>query len=204
MSNRKPIFRQNYFLFGTIQSKMTRRVIGFLMVVLVVTAAILYRMVSRQLAHGVSTGNDIVSNFQHVYLPLVIAINIFILVMVTLYVIFQTHKVTGPLVGIANQLKKFAEGNFSEKITIRKGDYPVDFTNSLNDTFDNIKQHIVKSKKELSELESDIENNLSIQMSTEDIDSIMRKVKKLSQELEYFQVESGEPVQEQQVLEQVS
>jgi len=57
---------------------------------------------------------------------------IFVLPLIVVASIFLTHKVAGPLVRIKRVLAQMGQGNFSQRIALRKGDELGDLAETIN------------------------------------------------------------------------
>ncbi len=62
------------------------------------------------------------------------------LVLVTIATIITSHRIFGPLGRIQSYIKRVGEGNFEEKITLRKGDDLIPLADALNEMVENLKR----------------------------------------------------------------
>lgn len=62
------------------------------------------------------------------------------LVLVTIVSLITSHKIFGPLGKIQNYIKRVGEGNFEERITLRKGDDLIPLAEALNEMVENLKR----------------------------------------------------------------
>ena len=66
------------------------------------------------------------------------------LVLVTIATLVTSNKIFGPLGRIQNYIKKVSEGNFEERITLRKGDDLIPLADALNEMVENLKKRVSK------------------------------------------------------------
>ncbi len=62
------------------------------------------------------------------------------LVLVTITSLITSYKIFGPLNRIQNYIRKVGEGNFEERITLRKGDDLKPLAEALNEMVENLKR----------------------------------------------------------------
>ena len=66
------------------------------------------------------------------------------LIGVTIASLITSNKIFGPLGRIQNYIKKVSEGNFEERITLRKGDDLIPLADALNEMVENLKKRVSK------------------------------------------------------------
>lgn len=62
------------------------------------------------------------------------------LVLVTIGSLITSHKIFGPLGRIQSYIKRVGEGNFDQRITLRKGDDLIPLAEALNKMVENLKR----------------------------------------------------------------
>jgi len=66
------------------------------------------------------------------------------LIGVTIATLITSNKIFGPLGRIQNYIKRVGEGNFEERITLRKGDDLMPLADALNEMIENLKGRVSK------------------------------------------------------------
>ncbi|MCK4649465.1 HAMP domain-containing protein [bacterium] len=66
------------------------------------------------------------------------------LVLVTVATLVTSNRIFGPLGRIQNYIKRVSEGNFEERIALRKGDDLMPLADALNEMVENLKRRVSK------------------------------------------------------------
>ncbi|MBA7689137.1 hypothetical protein ES703_97638 [subsurface metagenome] len=66
------------------------------------------------------------------------------LILVTIASLITSHRIFGPLSRIQSYIKRVGEGNFEEKIILRKGDDLIPLADALNEMVENLRRRVSK------------------------------------------------------------
>ncbi|MBI4355346.1 MAG: HAMP domain-containing protein [Candidatus Omnitrophica bacterium] len=124
--------RRHYLVNKEFQIRFTRNIISYMMLVVLVASGVVYFAFWYTINKlGIVLDELIVAIFVSVGVALM-AEAIFVLPLVVVASIFLTHTVAGPLVRIKRVLSQMGQGNFSQRISLRKGDELGDLAETVN------------------------------------------------------------------------
>lgn len=124
--------RRHYLVNKDFQIRFTRNIISYMMLVVLVASGVVYYAFYYTINKmGIVLDELIVAIFVSVGVALM-AEAIFVLPLIVVASIFLTHKVAGPLVRIKRVLSQMGQGNFSQRISLRKGDELSDLAETVN------------------------------------------------------------------------
>jgi len=132
-SEARPRFRRRHYLVNKdFQIRFTRNIISYMVLVVLVASGVVYYAFWYTINKmGIVLDELIVAIFVSVGVALM-AEAIFVLPLIVVASIFLTHKVAGPLVRIKRVLAQMGQGNFSQRIALRKGDELGDLAETIN------------------------------------------------------------------------
>ena len=121
---------------------------------------------------------------------------IFALLVIGLHSIRTSHKIAGPLYRFDRLFETMKEGNLSEKVTLRKGDYLLNEMENINEMLESLKlrvQEIKDAQSGLNEAISeckDVVSHASKDEISKRMNDITKKGDQLSEKLAYFKLAS--------------
>jgi methyl-accepting chemotaxis protein len=121
---------------------------------------------------------------------------IFALIVIGLHSIRTSHKIAGPLYRFERIFETVKEGNLSEKVRLRKGDYLINEMDHINEMLESLQirvQEIKDAQSGLNEAISeckDVVNHASKDEITKRMNDITEKDDQLGEKLAYFKLAS--------------
>ena len=132
--------RRHYLVNKDFQIRFTRNIISYMVLVVLVASGVVYYAFWYTINKmGIVLDELIVAIFVSVGVALM-AEAIFVLPLIVVASIFLTHKVAGPLVRIKRVLSQMGQGNFSQRIQLRKGDELGDLAETVNQLAQDMEQ----------------------------------------------------------------
>ena len=83
---------------------------------------------------------------------------IFITPLVALVGLLASHRIAGPIYRMESFLKAMGEGNFTSRITLRKGDELTTLADGMNDLADSMKSNIMRQKAQMEKTIEELDN----------------------------------------------
>ncbi len=139
----------------------------------------------------------IAQEFSHLVEGEIIPATLVFLLLVSLFTIFHTHKIFGPVYRFQHSTKRLENGDLKFSIVLRKWDYLKGLQNSMNSFISSLRNKVISMKKSVSQLNQDL-NNLKISMAKGELnqehiqiklDSIANHINKLDKHLVEFNVD---------------
>ena len=132
--------RRRYLVNKDFQIRFTRNIISYMVLVVLVASGVVYYAFWYTINKmGIVLDELIVAIFVSVGVALM-AEAIFVLPLIVVASIFLTHKVAGPLVRIKRVLSQMGQGNFSQRIQLRKGDELGELAETVNQLAQDMEQ----------------------------------------------------------------
>ncbi len=121
---------------------------------------------------------------------------IFALIVIALHSIRTSHKIAGPLYRFDRLFESMKEGNLSQKISLRKGDYLINEMDNINEMLESLQirvQEIKDAQSGLNEAISeckDVVSHASKDEISKRMNDITEKGDQLGEKLAYFKLAS--------------
>ncbi|MDD5495519.1 MAG: methyl-accepting chemotaxis protein [Candidatus Omnitrophica bacterium] len=115
---------------------------------------------------------------------------------VAMFSIFLSHKIAGPMYRMEKFLTGMAEGDFSSRITLRKGDELMSLANKINGVIDSLRSNIIKQKDSIRSIASELDAIKKAMTGTkhdrevivQDIEKLAGNIDNLSGELNKYKI----------------
>jgi methyl-accepting chemotaxis protein len=189
MGSKPHVFRRRYYLKGSLQPRLLRRMIGLFVVVILMSATAFYLLADSKLADEFYKAHQTIEYTREAFLPWLIAINIVAIVLTIFLAIFPSHKVAGPVLHLQRDLEKIENGEFPEEIKVRKGDLLKEFAEHLNKSMKSVGDRITIVKGDLSELDKCVASlEQSADIPEEYLKEIRRLVSQSTANMDHFKI----------------
>lgn len=153
MTMEKPAkFKRTRYL---VQKEFQLKYVGMILALIFLTAALCSYVVyytsmislGEKLANVYPQGR-LVSIVRAVNFRILLSV-IFITPLVALFGLFASHRIAGPIYRMESFLKAMGEGNFTSRITLRKGDELTTLADGMNNLADSMKSGIIRQKAQM-------------------------------------------------------
>ena len=101
-----------------------------------------------------------------------------VLLIILFHQVLVIHKLCGPLVNFGNILNKISQGDLTQKINLRRGDFLQNEARQVNEMLDSLTDTLSAIKKENTLLLSELEKLISKQAEKEPIVNALKNVKR--------------------------
>jgi len=121
---------------------------------------------------------------------------IFALILIALHSIRTSHKIAGPLYRFDRLFESMKEGNLSQKISLRKGDYLINEMDNINEMLESLQIRVQEIKDAQSGLNEaigeckDVVSHASKDEISKRMNDITEKGDQLGEKLAYFKLAS--------------
>ncbi len=167
--------RKNYFISRKFQSKFIVEFCILAIIGLAVSAGLLFAYLQYKgtvTTAFVNSRLSIVSTADYI-LPIVIMVAVITMILVSIAtaisVMYLSHRIAGPLFSITKNLKKVAAGDLSFKLRLRSTDEIKNVVDTINETTESIREHILIIKSRSQELDSEIKALTKDSVTVKDI-----------------------------------
>ncbi len=193
MEQRPHIFRRRYYLKGSIQPQLIRRIIGLFVIMLLLSASVFFFLADKQLENEYYKAHQTLENTRDAFLPWLIGVNLAAIALTIVFAIFPSHKVAGPVYRIQNDLRRIKQGEFPRKIRVRKKDLLKELAADIDDTMKSLGKRIKTVQSDLAEIDALVRSQeISSELSSENLENLKRMVSQSVADINYFRFEEQE------------
>jgi len=157
--NIKPFRRKHYFIARKFQTKYVGLFLIFMFLTGALCSYIIYYtimvLLGEKLANVYPQGR-LIAIINTVNLRILLSL-VLVTPLVVIISIFLSHKIAGPMFRMERFLTTMATGDFTQHITLRKGDELKTLAERINFFLDSIRPMISAQKSQLNELQKDAE-----------------------------------------------
>lgn len=184
--------RRKYFIDKQFQNRFILRFCFLVVLASLISGVLLYLFSKGTVTTAfVNSRLSIVSTANYI-LPALISSSLVAILLIgittAIVVVYQSHRIAGPLFNIERSVKRMGEGVLWSRITLRSSDEMVRLADSLNEMAEELKNHLLEIKLKSVELGKIIES-LKSSANKDEIEKLSKKKEELDKLIGYFKLE---------------
>lgn len=125
--------------------------------ILTIFGGFLFMFLNSEIESNLYSAHVTYSNISQMLSPIILTLSILNIIissaLISLFVLFASHKIAGPLYRFDQGIREICKRNLNVFLSLRKGDELYEFSNSLIEMVDVLKSDISKTKELVMEME---------------------------------------------------
>ncbi len=181
--------RQRYFLSQTSQPRMLLGMLLMLGLVALTMTIFVFLSFNLSMSDSFTEAQLVIQNVQQIVFPTLAIVNLSGAILSVVLVILYTHRIAGPIYGLGSILRGMAEGDLSESIRFRKGDFLHEIADDGNSALDFLRQEIKATEQLAGKLATSLEQSRESGAQLERLEEMANVARELHDRLSKFHLE---------------